>query len=160
MSLWSLGRLRPAAARRGLASAVVVVVGAAATGCGTGGGLGSFVGSGAHAVILLQWTRSGSHLTGQLREAMLAGAGLEQVSDRSALLTGTISGSRVTLSIGRGLGSLRHITGTLNGTEFDLRYRAEDGGVLDIPMHHGGGSVFDQAVGNLESQAILANEHS
>lgn len=119
---------------------------------------GSFVGTASNAALLVQWTRNGSELTGELQQALLTGSGdQEQVSNQSAAFTGTISGPSVTLSLNQGLGSVTNLTGTLNGSEFDLTYPGENGGVITIPMQPGGPSNFNSDLSNLQGQAGQAN---
>jgi hypothetical protein len=119
---------------------------------------GSFVGIASNAAILVQWTRNGSQLTGELQQALLQGSGSqEQVSNQSAAFTGTISGSSVTFSLNQGLGSVSNLTGTLNDSELDLTYPGQNGGVITIPMQPGGASDFNTDLTKLQGEAGRAN---
>ena len=84
----------------------VVALGGAAlclASCGSGSsGQGSFVGAASNAALLVQWTRNGSQLTGELQQALLQGggsSGQESVSNQSIAFTGTVSGSSVTFVV-------------------------------------------------------------
>jgi hypothetical protein len=115
---------------------------------------GSFVGTASNAAILVQWTRTGGQLTGELQQALLEGSGAqEQVSSSSQAFTGTLSGNSVTLSLNQGLGSVSNLTGTLNGQQLDLNYPGQGGGIITIPMSPGGPSDFNSDLANLQSQA-------
>ena len=113
--------------------------------------------------ILVQWTRDGSQLTGELQQATLQdnsqsdSANPESVSNDSVAFTGTVSGSGVTLSLNQGLGSVNNLTGTLNGGELDLNFPGQNGGITTVALHSGNASAFNQAVASLQNQASQAN---
>ena len=93
------------------------------SGGGSTGTSGSFVGTASDAAVLVQWTRSGGQLTGELQQALLDGSGSsEEVSSQWEAFTGTISGNSVTLSLNEGLGSVTNLTGSLDGQQLDLNY--------------------------------------
>lgn len=142
----------------------VVALGGAAlclASCGAGSSSqGSFVGAASNAAVLIQWTRNGSQLTGELEQALLQGggsSGQESVSDQSIAFTGTVSGSSVTLSLNQGLGSTTNLTGTLNGGELDFNYPGQGGGLITIPMRSGTASDYNADLSHLQGQAGQAN---
>ena len=131
------------------------------SGGGSTGTSGSFVGTASNAAVLVQWTRSGGQLTGELQQALLDGSGSsEQVSSQSEAFTGTISGNSVTLSLNAGLGSVTNLTGTLDGQQLDLNYPGQGGGVITIRMAPGGASDFNSDLTNLQGQAGQAQNQA
>ncbi|HTX12078.1 MAG TPA: hypothetical protein VME22_25895, partial [Solirubrobacteraceae bacterium] len=134
---------------------------ASASSGGSTGTSGSFVGTASNAAILVQWTRSGGQLTGELQQALLDGSGsTEQVSSQSQAFTGTISGNSVTLSLNQGLGSVTNLTGTLDGQELALNYPGQGGGVITIRMAPGGPSDFNADLTSLRGQAGQAQNQA
>jgi hypothetical protein len=130
---------------------------------GSSNGSGSFVGTASNAAIFVQWTRNASQLSGELQQATLQNNGQsdssnpESVSNNSVAFTGTVSGSGVTLSLNQGLGSVSSLTGTLNGSELDLNFPGQNGGITTVALHSGDASAFNQAVASLQDQASQAN---
>ena len=128
---------------------------------GSNGTSGSFVGTASNAAILVQWTRSGDQLTGELQQALLDGSGsTEQVSSQLEAFTGTISGNSITLSLNQGLGSVTNLTGTLDGQELALNYPGQGGGVITIRMAPGGPSDFNADLTSLRGQAGQAQNQA
>jgi hypothetical protein len=134
--------------------------------CGSSNGYGSFAGKASNAAIFVQWTRNGSQLSGELQQATLQensqsdSSNPQSVSNDSVAFTGTVSGSGVTLSLNQGLGSVSNLTGTLSGSELDLNFPGQDGGITTVALHSGHASDFNRAVSSLQHQAAQANSQA
>ena len=132
--------------------------------CGGGGnGSGSFLGRASNAVLLVQWTQNGNHLTGDLQQALIQGSGTsgsESVSNQSVAFTGTINGSSVTLSLDQGLGSTTNLTGTLNGGVLDLNYPGQNGVIITVSMPSGTAADFNRDLASLQGRVQSANNRA
>ena len=127
---------------------------------GSTGSSGSFVGKASNAVVFITWTQSAGQLSGELEQGTLhtdSGSGQESVATESDSFTGTVSGSSVTLTLSQGLGATSNLTGRLSGSQLDLNYPGQGGGVITLQMQAGTANDYNQDLSGLQSYAGQAN---
>jgi hypothetical protein len=120
-------------------------------------GVTSFVCQGTINDTLLQWQDSGGDLSGTYEYSALSGQPpQETVSSNSGNLTGTISGTAITLSIGFS----QPLYGTLDGSQLTLNVPQQDGSFQAGTCTQGSLSDWNNAVSLLHSQAGTANNQA
>ncbi len=122
--------------------------------CGDSGPT-SFVGKASNSVIFVEWTREGSRLEGTFRQALIKPGDPTTVDENAAPLSGTVSGSDVTLRIGGELLG-RTMTGKLDGSTLELRMDGAAGGILDVKFEEGESDDYNAGLANLQADADQA----
>src|SRR5438132_690066 len=127
-----------------LVSVGVLLCALVAGGCSSGqtNGTGSFLGRASNAAVFIQWTRTGSSLTGSVQETILrrpTGAG---VKSSQAPFTGTISGNGLTLQLSRG----ETLVGHLEGSGFMLTYPGAEHALITVNFSPAAVSEYNEAV--------------
>jgi hypothetical protein len=119
-------------------------------------GNGSFLGRASNAVVFVQWTRgTGGQLTGTLYQAIEhSQSGSEAtVEPQNTGFTGTINGASLTLALNGG----SNLTGTLTGSNIELNYPGNRGGITTIQMHQATSGEYNRALEALKGQAGREN---
>lgn len=110
-------------------------------------------------VSFLQWTRTGTSLTGVLTEAYLTSS--HQVGADSGPITGVLGESSVTLHTSDPnliADYASTISGTLHGSRLVLSYPGPNGTLTTVPFHLASVSDYNAAVGELNRQAAVARQ--
>jgi len=119
-------------------------------GCGGGqsdGGASSFVGNDDDLVLYVSWNRDGDKLTGSLTQGQLENG--ERVQTSRASLTGTVSGSGVTLDLRQQSGASSTLSGKLDGDALTLEYLRAGAGLVTVQLEEGGAGDFNAALATL-----------
>ncbi|AOR29721.1 hypothetical protein BFF78_00180 [Streptomyces fodineus] len=105
------------------------------------------MGSDYNSVTLLETQTQNGSVTGTLDETEVKYSGPEH---QRAVVTGTLTGSEVALTVKFGLGSTV-INGTLNGDTLTLQVPQSNGQIEDYVLKPGGVDEYNQRVAGLES---------
>lgn len=110
-------------------------------------GSGSYIGHASNAVVLIQWTRAGSSVSGSLREAIVKRGGRGVSSDAKSF-AGTISGRGLSLQL---QGSEREtLVGQFGaGSHFSLSLPGTGAGLTTIDFGPGEVGEYNQSVESL-----------
>jgi hypothetical protein len=138
----------------GLALGGARVLAGPAPAAGTSNGAALFVGSASNSAVLIQWTRSGSRVSGTFDQALITGSETESVDSTVGPMTGTIAGSGITLSL---TGQDTNLTGTLDGSGLELTFPGTNSGVTTIALTTGTADDFNQQVDSLQNQVNATN---
>ncbi len=102
-------------------------------------------------MVFIQWTRSGSSLSGSIQQTTLntiAGSG---ANSSQASFTGVVSGNGLTLQLNSDLDGTSSLVGQLSGDGFTLNYPgSQTGSILQIAFAPGQVSDYNADVSNLE----------
>lgn len=109
----------------------------------------SFVGKTDELVLYVTWNRDGDELTGSLTQGQLEDG--ERVQTSRASLTGTISGSGVTLDLKQPSGPTS-LTGKLDGDALALEYLRAGEGLVTVRLAEGGAGVFNTELAALNDR--------
>ena len=111
-------------------------------------GPASFIGHASNAVMLIQWTRSGTSVTGSLREAIAKASALRLESvDRA--FTGVIAGKGITLNLSGALGESTAYVGEVKENGFTLTVPGQGSNLITINFEPGEVSGYDAATKQL-----------
>jgi hypothetical protein len=111
-------------------------------------GPASFIGHASNAVMFIQWTRSGSNVTGNLREAITKEGSLSLESvDRA--FTGVIDGKGITLDLHSALGESTAYVGETKESGFTLTVPGQGSNLITIEFEPGAVSGYDEATKQL-----------
>jgi hypothetical protein len=122
-------------------TAAVALAAAAISGCSSGtrpstatsnSGSGTFLAEQQNAVLLIQWTRSGSSLSGTIDETLLVGATGGGVTAQSSSLTGTVAGNGLTLQLNPGLGSVTSLVGQTHRAGFSVTFPGQSNNLVTV----------------------------
>ena len=113
----------------------------------------SFVGKTDDLVLYVTWNRDGDELSGSLTQGQLEDG--KRVQTNRASLTGTISGSGVTLDLKQPSGPTS-LTGKLDGDALALEYLRAGEGLVTVRLHEGGAGVFNAELATLSDQVEQA----
>ena len=113
-------------------------------------------------VIFIQWTQSGTSVSGTAEVDTLTGTPPNQsVSTKTISVSGQVQGSTITLSFNGGT----EVFGTLSDGSFTVNFPQSDGSLAPITFHSATASDFNQALSALQgntgaqnSQAAAANQ--
>jgi hypothetical protein len=140
--------LLPRRLRFGVIAAALLLAG-----CGDSGSSASYVGSARDTAVYVSWTRTKDSLSGQFTRALASATpGAPLRSDR-VNFTGKVSGDAVSLQLAKGLGSMRTLTGALDGDSLVLSYPGADGGAATLQMHQADAHAFDSDLAALRAHA-------
>jgi hypothetical protein len=105
--------------------------------------------------LLLQWKDQGGYLSGTYQDARLTGtAPQEQVTSGSGQLSGSISGSGITLNIGFST----PVYGTVNSSSVTLNVPQQDGTIQPVTCPASDLTHWNKAVAALNQQASRDNQ--
>jgi hypothetical protein len=111
-------------------------------------GPASFIGHASNAVVFIQWTRSGSNVTGSFREAILK-AGALSFEDADHAFTGVIDGNGLTLNLHGALGENTAYVGEVKENGFALTVPGQGSNLITIDFEPGEVSNYDEAAKQL-----------
>lgn len=118
-------------------------------------GPASFIGHASNAVMFIQWTRSGSSITGALREAIKKqGASSLETSDKA--FTGVIDGKGLTLTVKAALGESSALVGEVKENGFTLTLPGQGSNLITITFEPGEVAGYNEAT----KQLVLAQYSS
>ena len=120
----------------------------AAKGADETNGPASFIGHASNAVVFIQWTRSGSNVTGSLREAILKSGALS-LEDADHAFTGVIEGKGLTLNLHGALGENTAYVGEVEEDGFTLTVPGQASNLITIAFEPGEVSGYDEATKQL-----------
>jgi hypothetical protein len=101
----------------------------------------------------LQWTLTGSHVSGQLTYTYLTTPSSTTTQTNTASFTGEISNGNVTLTLPEGLGAVSSLTGEISGSALTLDFPANNGTIQELTFHGGTIRQYNQLVSDLERTA-------
>lgn len=107
----------------------------------------TLVGEDYNSVMLLETDTEGTDIIGTFDYSQADGT---EVEHEHGKVTGTVNGSRVTLTLGFGFGDTA-LKGTLDGTTLTLRAPQEDGRIEDYVMKPNSVDYYNQRVDALEA---------
>lgn len=114
------------------------------------------------AVVFIQWTESGTDLTGSAQVETLSGSPPNQTVHTDTLtVSGQLQGSTITLSFNGGT----EVFGTLSGGSFTVNFPQTDGSLAPVTFSSATAAQFNQALaelqgntGSADSQAAAADQ--
>ena len=112
---------------------------------------GSWVGAGTDLAIMVQFTVSGSTLTGTIDQAYLPSSDAQAVTTTHQGLTGQVSSGRLTLDIDGDTSAA--ISGTITSTELSLQVPQDSGAIDALTLHPNAAGRYNSQVAALTSQA-------
>ncbi len=111
-------------------------------------GPASFIGHASNAVVFIQWTRSGSNVTGSFREAILKSGALS-LEDADHAFTGVIDRKGLTLNLHGALGENTAYVGEVKESGFALTVPGQGSNLITINFEPGEVSGYDEATKQL-----------
>jgi hypothetical protein len=103
--------------------------------------------------LFIQWTQTGSSLTGSLAEAYLQTADAQTVSTQNDAFSGVVSVDSVYLTFPQGFGTVTNLSVQIQGVNLVLSLPQQDGTLLPVTLSPGAATDYNQAVAALQSQA-------
>jgi hypothetical protein len=111
-------------------------------------GRASFLGHASNAVMFIQWTRSGSNVTGSLTEAIAKRDSLSLESDERAF-TGVIDARGITLNLHGAFGESAAYVGEVRERGFKLTVPGQGSSLISVSFEPAGVSEYDEATKQL-----------